>query len=188
MMLAPFNYLVSWLSLSQSLLNDQLNLHTPVPSAEHSLVPTIRLDTAQVTGTYHTQTKTNQYLGIPFAQPPYVILSLNFHLFNLSSVRRLGPLRTSPPVPLPPYTGTIDASYFGPSCLQAPQSIPEEIPAEIRFLIELAFGSSDHPTSEDCTFIVLQNSSLPHDHRKVCLSMSSHPKSFPRISNYRSSL
>jgi para-nitrobenzyl esterase len=61
-----------------------------------------------------------QFRGIPFAAPP------------------VGALRFRPPQPAPAWTGTFEATRFGPHARQAPGQM------------EAMFGASPPPTSEDC--------------------------------------
>ena len=69
MLLLPFTTLAVW---SLSLVDDQVG----------SIQPSVVLDHATVIGRANETTGTVQYLGIPFAQPPYVI----FHGVALRSL------------------------------------------------------------------------------------------------------
>jgi para-nitrobenzyl esterase len=62
----------------------------------------------------------HQFRGIPYAAPP------------------VGDLRFRPPQPAPAWTGTRDATRFGP---QAPQAVAQ---------MEVLFGGTPPPSSEDC--------------------------------------
>jgi carboxylesterase type B len=57
--------------------------------------PTVRLDTAVVTGLANDH-QTQSFLGIPFAEAP----------------------RFDAPVPVQPYTDQFDATKYGPACIQ----------------------------------------------------------------------
>ncbi|KAI0352094.1 carotenoid ester lipase precursor [Trametes cingulata] len=96
---------------------------------------TVQLDGATVIGT--TDGVVDQFLGIPFAQPP------------------IGKLRLQLPQPVAPYTGVINATTFGNQCLQQtltlpdlPSNLPPEIPAFLQAL--LALEDAGPPQSEDC--------------------------------------
>ncbi|KZP15052.1 alpha beta-hydrolase [Athelia psychrophila] len=80
---------------------------SPYPSrrAPSSTAPTVKLDAATVTGVTINST-IEQFLGIPFAQPP------------------TGKLRFSVPVAVHPYNTSFSASEYGPYCLQIPEIIP----------------------------------------------------------------
>ncbi|KAF8835930.1 alpha/beta-hydrolase [Paxillus ammoniavirescens] len=95
--------------------------------------PTVTLDSATVTGL--SSGSVNEFLGIPFAQPP------------------IGQLRFQLPQALPPYNASFSASAYGPACLQRSKEVPtpSDFPAEA--LDHLARFDSDIISafaSEDC--------------------------------------
>ncbi|KAH8099439.1 Alpha/Beta hydrolase protein [Cristinia sonorae] len=92
------------------------------------------LDDAVFVGSRHDGI--NRFLGIQYAKPP------------------VGELRLNRPVPIEPYTGTYDASEFGPSCPQQHIPIPPEFPSGIDLarmvkLLALIYNATT-PQSEDC--------------------------------------
>ncbi|KIJ07764.1 hypothetical protein PAXINDRAFT_173304 [Paxillus involutus ATCC 200175] len=66
--------------------------------------PTVTLDSATVTGL--SSGSVNEFLGIPFAQPP------------------TGQLRFQLPQALPPYNASFSATAYGPACPQRAKEIP----------------------------------------------------------------
>ncbi|KAL7280942.1 hypothetical protein ACG7TL_005891 [Trametes sanguinea] len=99
--------------------------------------PTVKLDRATVLGITDSTTGTDQYLGIPFAQPP------------------VGQLRLQLPQPVPPYTTTLNATTFGNQCFQANMTAPRlpsdlNLPPEISQFLDGSLGAPAPPQSEDC--------------------------------------
>ncbi|KAI0265664.1 carotenoid ester lipase precursor [Gloeopeniophorella convolvens] len=94
--------------------------------------PTATLDNGTFVGT--SSSGVNKFLGIPFAQPP------------------VGDLRFRLPQPNSAYTGTHDATTFGPACpqqaLQLP--IPGELAQEAIDFITNSIYNLVTPSSEDC--------------------------------------
>ena len=85
--------------------------------------PTVALDGATVTGV--TSGSTNQFLGIPFAQPAYADLSKPTPQYLLPFIHlifplrnRTGNLRFQLPQTLPPYNTSFPATAHGPTCPQ----------------------------------------------------------------------
>ncbi|KAI0365187.1 carotenoid ester lipase precursor [Pilatotrama ljubarskyi] len=94
---------------------------------------TVRLDDATVIGT--SDGFVTQFLGIPFAQPP------------------VGKLRLQLPQPIPHFSGTINATTFGPQCIQqtlVPPTIPSGLPDAIRMFLMPHDTVPGVPESEDC--------------------------------------
>ncbi|KAF9464209.1 carotenoid ester lipase precursor [Collybia nuda] len=111
-----------------ALLAFRTTLSTAVPLAG----PTIQLDSATFTGT--TSGKVSKFLGIPFAKPP------------------TGDLRFRLPQPNAPYTGSITATSFGPSCPQQAVNlpIPEGLAADaVDYIVNTIFNVI-FPDDEDC--------------------------------------
>ena len=79
-----------------------------VPAQSESSGPEVRLDEGAIRGI--TQNDVTSFKGVPFAAPP------------------IGALRWRAPQPVKPRTQVLDASHFGPSCMQ----------------------TDDLPKSEDC--------------------------------------
>ncbi|KAF7976786.1 hypothetical protein HWV62_5628 [Athelia sp. TMB] len=95
----------------------------PTRSARSTGSPTVKLDLATVTGISSDASATEQFLGIPFAQPP------------------TGNLRYKLPVAIQPYKTSFSANDYGPYCLQVTDNFPG-IPAY-----------PAHSESEDCLSI-----------------------------------
>ncbi|KAF5350591.1 hypothetical protein D9756_008678 [Leucocoprinus leucothites] len=93
---------------------------------------TVKLDGATVTG--KTSGSVQEYLGIPFAEPP------------------VGNLRFRLPQPITTYNGTITATAYGPSCPQQAFTLPilEGLPQQIVDDLVNGVFSAIFPTDEDC--------------------------------------
>ncbi|KAG9308805.1 Alpha/Beta hydrolase protein [Chiua virens] len=101
-------------------------------SVRTSIAPTVILDNATVTGV--ASGSTNQFLGIPFAQPP------------------TGNLRFRLPQPMPPYSTSISATAYGPACPQQAFKLPlpSGLLAETTdYLINYIYNIVT-PSAEDC--------------------------------------
>ncbi|KAL0578576.1 hypothetical protein V5O48_003426 [Marasmius crinis-equi] len=109
----------------------QISLAFAVPLAS----PTVSLDSATVTGT--SSQGVSKFLGIPYAQPP------------------TGNRRFRPPEPITPYTGSVDATAYGPACPQQQDKapIPEGLPKEVVDSIINLVETISVPDDEDCLTI-----------------------------------
>ncbi|KAJ3790209.1 Alpha/Beta hydrolase protein [Lentinula aff. detonsa] len=97
--------------------------------------PTVTLDSAIVTGV--TSGNTQEFLGIPFAQPP------------------IGPLRFNLPQPNPSYNTSFSATTMGPACPQQSVDLPilTGLAAEtVDFIVNSIYGFV-FPDDEDCLTI-----------------------------------
>ncbi|KAJ3988381.1 Alpha/Beta hydrolase protein [Lentinula detonsa] len=97
--------------------------------------PTVTLDSAVVTGV--TSGNTQEFLGIPFAQPP------------------IGPLRFNLPQPNPSYNTSFSATTMGPACPQQSVDLPilTGLAAEtVDFIVNSIYGFV-FPDDEDCLTI-----------------------------------
>ncbi|KIK74538.1 hypothetical protein PAXRUDRAFT_19776 [Paxillus rubicundulus Ve08.2h10] len=95
--------------------------------------PTVTLDSATVTGI--SSGSVNQFLGIPFAQPP------------------TGNLRFQLPQSLPPYNTSFSATAYGPACPQQSGLLPSlsGLPAEtLEYLAAINVSLASLPSGEDC--------------------------------------
>ncbi|EIW58877.1 carotenoid ester lipase precursor [Trametes versicolor FP-101664 SS1] len=121
-----------------ALLIKRLVYATPLAlAAAASTVPTVTLDEGTIVGT--SDGFLDQFLGIPFAQPP------------------VGKLRLQLPVPVSPYSGIVNATAIGNQCFQqalpAPP-VPSGAPSEIGQFLQAITASegpgAGPPQSEDC--------------------------------------
>lgn len=118
-------------------------------------LPTLVLDNGTFVG--NSSGRTSQFLGIPFANPPYVrTVSLGVpHLLNRSY--RTGDLRFRLPVPVDPYEGTYNATAYGFSCVQQSSALPNLTGVNPVALVDLSnfvpqpFTQDD----EDCWLFIL---------------------------------
>ena len=97
-------------------------------------LPTVTLDNATVVGA--PVDNLALYLGIPFARPP------------------IGPLRLNLPLPVAPYTGTINATVSGNQCIQKPEilpTLPANVPMAVEQFLQTITSVPNTPQSEDCT-------------------------------------
>ncbi|KIJ15043.1 hypothetical protein PAXINDRAFT_169423 [Paxillus involutus ATCC 200175] len=95
--------------------------------------PTVTLDSATVTGL--SSGSVNEFLGIPFAQPP------------------TGQLRFQLPQALPPYDASFSATGYGPACPQQAMELPvvSGLPAEtLDYLTRINNSIVITPSAEDC--------------------------------------
>nr|CAH17527.1 carotenoid ester lipase precursor [Pleurotus sapidus] len=113
---------------------------TPLPRAN-----SVTLDSATFTGT--TSGRVTKFLGIPYAQPP------------------TGDRRFRLPEPIPPYTGTVRATAFGPACPQqsARLPLPDGLASDVVDLIVNTAYKAVFPDNEDCLSInvVVPTSATP---------------------------
>ena len=91
----------------------------------------------QVVGT------TTQFLGMPFAAPPYVKLPFSPSPISWPVLHSTGERRFGFPEPPIPFSGIQDASNFGAPCPQQAQDFPSNFP--------LQFPRPTKNVSEDCT-------------------------------------
>ncbi|KAF9453335.1 alpha/beta-hydrolase [Macrolepiota fuliginosa MF-IS2] len=93
---------------------------------------TVQLDGVTVTG--KSVSSVQQFLGIPFAQPP------------------VGDLRFRLPQPVPAYNQSFSATAFGPACPQQKFELPvlQGLPQEIADDLVNGVFSALFPSSEDC--------------------------------------
>jgi acetylcholinesterase len=121
---------------------------------------TVQLDDGTFIGT--TSDGVNNFLGIPFAQPPCVTslwryyLSSSTDLAHISPTNSVGDLRFRLPQEFGPYDGTHNASEFGPACPQ--QAIPPvnttDLPKEVADYLQSLISSGNIQDSEDCAEII----------------------------------
>ncbi|KIK91168.1 hypothetical protein PAXRUDRAFT_150102 [Paxillus rubicundulus Ve08.2h10] len=115
------------------------------PYGEHS-PPTVTLDSATVTGV--SSGSVNEFLGIPFAQPP------------------IGDLRFQLPQSLPPYNTSFSATTYGPACPQQTAQFPavSGLPAETLDYLALLSSPPAPPSAEDClTLNVITPADAAHE-------------------------
>ncbi|KAI0719825.1 carotenoid ester lipase [Cerioporus squamosus] len=97
-------------------------------------LPSVKLDEATVYGVHDNTT--NSFLGIPYAQPP------------------VGNRRLAPPEPVPPYTGTINASAWGNYCFNTftlrTSALPPWTTPEMQQYISIFDSLVPAPFDEDC--------------------------------------
>lgn len=112
--------------------------------------PTVTLDSATVTGV--TSGSTNQFLGIPFAQPPYVDRCHTHPIFTPQN--RTGNLRFQLPQTLPPYNASFSATAYGPACPQQAIALPlpSGLPAETIDYVTNSIYNVVTPSAEDCAY------------------------------------
>ncbi|KAI0351864.1 carotenoid ester lipase [Trametes cingulata] len=106
---------------------------TAILTGATAKVAIVRLDEATVVGT--SDGVVDQFLGIPFAEPP------------------VGNLRLQLPQPIRRYRGTINATTFGNQCIQqdvTPPTLPSNLPPEISPFVVAMTVPPDVPQSEDC--------------------------------------
>ncbi|KAF8877142.1 carotenoid ester lipase precursor [Gymnopilus junonius] len=109
-----------------------LIVHAIADAIAAPAVPTVTLDSGTFIGT--TDLVTDKFLGIPFAQPP------------------VNDLRYRLPQPILAYSGTHDATSFGPACPQQEVQLPivQGLAANVAdFLVNSIYGQI-FPDSEDC--------------------------------------
>lgn len=94
-----------------------------------------------------------QFLGIPFAQPPYV--SAFCLVFVCSTAISVGNLRYRLPQTVEPYSGNHLSTAFGPACPQQNTNLPlpPSLPSEaIDFLVNAGVNAV-FPDNEDCELV-----------------------------------
>ncbi|KAJ4482483.1 Alpha/Beta hydrolase protein [Lentinula aciculospora] len=112
-----------------------LVLHACLVIASPLAGPTVTLDSTVITG--EILGNTQQFLGIPFAQPP------------------IGPLRFNIPQPIPSYNTSFSATAMGPACPQQTIDLPilTGLAAEtVDFIVNSIYGFV-FPDDEDCLTI-----------------------------------
>jgi acetylcholinesterase len=113
----------------------ELTNTTGIVDLEQRAAPTVKLDSATVTGV--SSLRTHKFLGIPFAKPP------------------VGDLRFRQPQPLGAYAGSFEATEFGLSCPQQAISLPLGgglVQEAVDYITNTIFGAV-FPDSEDCLTI-----------------------------------
>ena len=98
-------------------------------AAQQSLTPPIKINQGVLTGLLLPEYGGRAFLGIPFAAPP------------------VGDLRWSPPSPPAPFSGTFQATSFGPACPQICDLPPNTCPLD--------------GTSEDCLTLEVYTPLVP---------------------------
>ncbi|KAJ2993759.1 hypothetical protein NUW54_g7667 [Trametes sanguinea] len=126
---------------------------TAVFARPYSNPPSVVLDEATVIGT--TNGSVTQYLGIPYAQPPYAEFSQSISPASrvLTKHHSVGNLRLRLPQAVKPYTGVINATTFGNQCIQQDftlPSFPQDVPEAAQQYLEDFIAIPDVPQSEDC--------------------------------------
>ena len=121
---------------------------TATPLASR-LNPSVQLDDGVFEGL--SSGSSNQFLGIPFALPPYVVYRVvvdSPHLFP-----RVGDLRLRLPQPNLPYNGSYNATSFGLSCIQQNGTLqvpPNLAPETLEVIVNSLSGSIINKDDEDC--------------------------------------
>ncbi|TBU42414.1 alpha/beta-hydrolase [Dichomitus squalens] len=114
--------------------------------------PIVTLDNATVFGT--SDGWTNSFLGIPFAQPPFVLHSIRVNRKAYPSFLSVGELRLSLPKPVLPYSGVINASYWGNQCINTlflgAQTVPSYYTPEMVDYLGIFTVSPPAPFDENC--------------------------------------
>lgn len=121
------------------------------PNAARQSAPTVTLDNGTFFGTTDASTGSNAFLGIPFAQPPYVSTNPHLSSTDIQLSTSVGDLRFALPVPVDSYSGVIHATAFGLACpQQIGLTLQENLTADtIAFFTDTA-PSPVIPESEDC--------------------------------------
>ena len=102
-----------------------------------------------------TSGNTSSFLGMPFAEPPYVFATaiVRTYVLTFPPCYRVGDLRFAPPVPPQPWLGVRNATTYGAACLQQNTSIggagqlPFTLPS---FTYPIANVTPIQQQSEDC--------------------------------------
>lgn len=112
-----------------------VTLHAGLALAAPLAGPTVKLDSATVTGT--TFGSVSKFLGIPFAQPP------------------TGDRRFRLPQPIPAYNASFGATAMGPACPQQAVSLPilTGLPQEAADYVVNTIFTAIFPDNEDCLTI-----------------------------------
>lgn len=120
-------------------------------NAARQNAPTVTLDNGTFIGTIDASTGSNAFLGIPFAQPPYVPSNCCSSRTDAPIVISIGDLRFALPVPVDPYSGVINATAFGLSCpQQIGLTLQENLTADTIAFFTGTAPSPVIPESEDC--------------------------------------
>lgn len=113
--------------------------------------PAVKLDDANTVGI--NAGLVDKFLGIPFAKSPCV-----FHFLFCgpsNDLNSVGNLRFRLPEAIDAYSGTIDATSYGPACPQQAAQVPtlDGLPKEIVELVVNTVSSVILPFDEDCELI-----------------------------------
>ena len=119
--------------------------------------PTVKLDNGNFTGIYSKSRTLSLFLGIPFAQPPWVFLSLSLRClpcWYLSSIS-VADLRFRLPKPIPAYSGNHNATKPASACPQSygalSLTLQHDDPNDSSAVSALS-------QSEDCTCLIIRHS------------------------------
>lgn len=131
-----------------------LLLYAAVVAGAATNLPTVKLNGATVIGT--SDGSVTQFLGIPFAEPPYVgVCPELYDGANHDVFDSVGKLRLQLPQSIRRYSGVINATTFGNQCLQ--QTMPPAVfpnttvlPPEIAPFVAAMGVPPPVPQSEDC--------------------------------------
>jgi acetylcholinesterase len=124
--------------------------------------PTIQLDGANVTGV--ASGSVWSFLGIPFAQSPYVQSILSRKTDSLTT-RRTGDRRFRLPEPTSAYNSSFSATEYGPSCPQQAWDLSSfgQLPREAQqYMGSVAGGEPTKPPSEDCKHLFFLLDDIKH--------------------------
>ncbi len=112
----------------------------------------VTLDKGIFVGT--TDGNVNKYLGIPYAQPPWVKCALSVSWIVDWCWDSVGNLRYRHPEPFGAYSGHYDATKFGPSCTQVARKFPKvpKVSPEILDYLNNTLYQVAKPDSEDCDY------------------------------------
>ena len=121
----------------------------PIVLSEEVLFnPKVTLDNGVFTGSLGILT--HNFLGIPFAKPPFVLIIVISKV--LTCFFSVGDLRFRLPQKIPSYVGQYDASKYGPACPQQAATIPivPKFQKQVTDFLANTTYSKRLPDSEDC--------------------------------------